>query len=294
MKIVGTKCETRDGAVNHADLIRRQSDKCTPKKERPTFNQKINQLEKKNVRQHDRADGGGVRRQIQSAVAVVAYLVHWATKMGPCFVAFLLGLVLCLTGSLSNAQTVSETTPPVNFKSMLKSINLPTPPPGFVWQRIEAIEVAVLTPKDWKKYQKEGSFQKVFAFSNESLDEKGFFETGLTVKLWWHQQAAPGNEAKAVESILAGIVHGIESNKVDNKVLRGTLEEMSDKKKLIVRYRNAPKGLTPIIVYSVSIGDPKTGLVYQFIFEGQEAQWDEKWKIGMKILNQLIILFQRS
>jgi hypothetical protein len=206
---------------------------------------------------------------------------------------FLLGIALLLTGQLSNAAAQNQTVPPIRFQPAIQTATLPTPPDGFVWQRIEAIEVAVLTPPAWKRIKKKGPFRKSTPFPNQPLNEKGYFETGLTVKLLWHPQLSPGNEAKAVQALLVGIVEGIENNK-DNKVIRSSLEEKSGKKMVIVRFRNAPLELPPIVVHTVSIGDPNTGLVYQFIFEGPESQWEEQWKIGEKILSRLLVVYQNG
>ena len=94
--------------------------------------------------------------------------------------------------------------------------------------------------------------------------------------------------------MLQSIADGIQSNKTDNKVLKGTLEDRANKKMLIVRYRNAPANLPPIVIHTVAIGDPLTGFVYEFIFESPEASWEDNWTIAEPMFRRILILFQRG
>jgi hypothetical protein len=210
------------------------------------------------------------------------------------FVGAMFTLTGCAGGSTPSAPakpTQSSTIPPVTLNNSFNDAALPDAPDGFAWQKIEPIDVAVLTPIGWKEHQRDIGYSRIFAFSDEPLDAKGFFETGLTVKLLWHPYFMPGTEEKAVDDLLVGIAKGIKNNTADNTVIRGTREVQYGKPMLVVRYRNAPKGMTPIIVHTVAIGDPQTGLVYQFIFEGPESRWEKIWEIGDQIMSRLIILF---
>jgi hypothetical protein len=191
-------------------------------------------------------------------------------------------------------STASPSSPPIQFRPAVRESALPPAPKGFVWQRLEAIEVAVVTPESWKMHQKDDAVTKTFAFSGDPLNDKGQFETGLTVRLMWHPQTLPGNEAKAAESVMAGIAKAIYNNKSDNQVIRSTLDDKAGKRVMIIRYRNAPAGLPPIVVHAMAIGDSRTGLVYQIIFESPERQWDDSWKIGEQILSRVSVFFQKG
>jgi hypothetical protein len=182
----------------------------------------------------------------------------------------------------------------VSFVTDIGQAQLPEPPDGYIWHRIEELQAAVITPPDWKRYAKDGPNSRVVAFSPQPLDQNNQFDTGLTTRLIWHPQLSAGTEAKAMNEVLASIVRGIESNKADNKVLRGTVEDRAGKKMLIVRHRNAPANLPPIVVHTVAIGDPATGLVYEFIFESPESSWEDNWKIAEPIFRRIFVLFQRG
>ena len=226
--------------------------------------------------------------------------------MGACIAG--VALMMLLTAVSSRAQGVtdpvsasaaapataaSSNEPLVQFQPAVRELVLATPPKGFVWQRIEAIEVAVLTPEDWKMHHKREAYGKTYAFSGEPLNDKGQFETGFTVQLMWHPQLPSINAAKAADLALQAISKSILS-KTDNQLLRGTLDNKAGKKVLIIRYRNAPQNLTPIIVHIMVIADPLTGLVYQFVFESPESRWAESWKIGEQILSRLWVSFKRG
>jgi hypothetical protein len=186
-----------------------------------------------------------------------------------------LSAILLLAGVALDGAAQGASNPPVAFVTDVRAAELPAPPAGFVWHRLDDIQVAVVTPADWKKFAKQDGNAKTIAFSPKPLDQNGQFDIGLTTRLLWHPQTRAGAEAKAMEEVLAAIVRGVESNKTDNKVLRGTVEDRGGKKMLIVRHRNAPASLPPIIVHTIAIGDPLTGLVYEFIFESPESSWDE-------------------
>lgn len=203
----------------------------------------------------------------------------------------ILAAVLTGTAHLAVAQPADTAKPPVAVAGTIKALDLPPIPSGMSWARIAEIDVAVPVPDGWQRHEKDAPFQRVFAFSDQPLDQNGLFERGLTVKLLWHPQLAKGNEAQAVDAVLRGLAAGVQRNK-DNKILKGTLDEKNGKRVMIVRHRNAPTGLVPVIVHTMTIGDPQSGLVYQVIYEGPEATWDENWKIGEQILGRVYVAFQ--
>ncbi|MGE0332907.1 MAG: hypothetical protein AB7P37_19685 [Ramlibacter sp.] len=189
------------------------------------------------------------------------------------------------------AQQTGAGRAPVSISGAVKAIELPAAPAGMAWWRIEEIDVAVPVPDGWKQHRKDGPSFRTFAFSDQPLDRNGLFERGLTVTLLWLPQLPAGSEAQATEIMLRGLAAQIQKSP-DNKVLTGTLEEKSGKRVMVIRYRNAPSGIPPIIVHTMFIGDPRTGLVYQIIYEGPEATWEDNWKIGEQILKRVYVAFQ--
>jgi len=131
-------------------------------------------------------------------------------------------IVAILMGASVNAQQPqSASRPPVPFVTDVAQVQLPEPPEGYVWHRIEELQVAVITPPNWKRLAKDEGTTRVVAFSPGPLNQNNQFDMGLTARLLWHPQSSSGNESRAMADVLGAIVRGIESNKADNKVLRG-------------------------------------------------------------------------
>ena len=212
------------------------------------------------------------------------------------FSHFLIVVALAV-GALQPADaqdSLAPGNPPVAFTTDVQHAELPPSPDGYVWHRLSSIQAAVITPVGWNRYEKAGANSRVIAFSPQALDQNKQFDVGFTARLLWHPQLRSGVESRSAMAVLESIAQGIQSKKADNKVLRGTLEDRSNKKMLIVRHRNAPANLPPIVVHTVAIGDPLTGLVYEFIFESPESSWDDNWKIAEPMFRRILILFQRG
>jgi hypothetical protein len=209
----------------------------------------------------------------------------------------MLSVALLLAGmpSLAGAQAAWPLADvPVAFSTDIEKAELLPAPEGFVWHRVDMMQVAVVTPVGWHRYETRGPANRVVAFSPKALDQDNQFDVGFTARRLWHPQLRAGNELSSATQVLASLVQGIESNKTYNQVLRGTLEERANKKMLVVRHRNAAANLPPIVVHTVAVGDPLTGLVHEFIFESPESSWDDHWKVAEPIFRRIVILFQRG
>lgn len=206
-------------------------------------------------------------------------------------ISVLFALVLVNALAPVAAQQTGAGPASVSISGAVKTIELPAAPEGMTWQRIEEIDLAVPVPDGWKQHRKDGPSFRTFAFTDQPLDKAGLFERGLTATMLWLPQLPAGKEAQATDIIMRGLATQIQKS-ADNKVLTGTMEEKNGKRVMVIRYRNAPQQMPPIIVHTMLIGDPKTGLVYQIIYEGPEATWGENWKTGEQILKRVYIAFQ--
>jgi hypothetical protein len=129
----------------------------------------------------------------------------------------------------------------------------------------------------------------VAAFTPTPLQRDGTFETGFTLQLLWNPR---GSEDGGILPIAYAIIGELESNKRDNTPLqRGIMQERMGRKVIITRHRNAPPGLTPVIIHRMLIIDEKQSLLYAAIFESPENSWTENWKIGEEILRRILIAF---
>jgi hypothetical protein len=188
---------------------------------------------------------------------------------------------------LANAQTP---TAPVTFKGQVEKAQLPAPPDQMVWNRIEAIDVAVLTPVGWNRVEGRLASGRVFGFSDKPLNAKRQFERGLTVKTLWIDNSK-GQEVEAVDELLNQLTRALEGTPETTQLLDARTGNKAGKIISVVRVRTALPNETPEIGHALMIGDPSTGLVYQFLYVAPESEWEANWKIAEKILNNVFIQF---
>jgi hypothetical protein len=113
-----------------------------------------------------------------------------------------------------------------------------------------------------------------YFLSEEDIDVKGEFETGLTLNVLHADDAqkkgiatlamlaqTPGNEVQDAWETQTG-------------VLKGTG----------VRIRKTEKGEDPLVMVVLAIANTKTNALYLLIFESPEARWKKAWEKGEKML----------
>jgi hypothetical protein len=221
---------------------------------------------------------------------------------------YLFGFALLSAASFSHAQAATPpvvqqpamANPPIDLKPVVAQSKLPEPPSGFVWARMPELEVALPAPAGWVTRPQSAEFARVVTLvGTPRLVEMPSGKTELpsailTARLMWHPQYVPGHETKAMDAQLVSIYEAIAGNKTINTILESSRELRADKKVMVMRYRIAPPGRTAVMAHMVAIGDPRTGFVYQFVFESPESQWEEQWKIGARMVGQLVIMFQHG
>jgi hypothetical protein len=205
----------------------------------------------------------------------------------------LAGILLALAGSSpSFAQPATPSTPPpVQFQGQLDKVQLPAPPQGMVWNRIDAIDSAVLTPSGWLRIEGKMQNGRVFGFSDKPLNAKRQFERGLTVKAAWLDNSK-GAEVEAVDELLNRMSRVLEGTPETTQLLDARTGKKSGKIISVMRVRTALPNETPEISHALMIGDPVSGLVYQFLFSAPESEWEANWKIAEKMLNNVFIQFR--
>jgi hypothetical protein len=201
-------------------------------------------------------------------------------------------LLACLGASPALAQPNSPSAPPpVQFLGQLDKIQLPAPPQGMVWNRIDAIDVAVLTPTGWVSVEGRMQNGRVFGFSDKPLNAKRQFERGLTVKAAWLDDSK-GAEVEAVDELLNRMSRALEGTPDTTQLLDARTGKKSGKIISVLRVRTALPNEAPEISHALMIGDPVSGLVYQFLYSAPEAEWEANWKIAEKMLNNVFIQFR--
>lgn len=190
------------------------------------------------------------------------------------------------------AQVNTAAQPPIELRGRIavSGLSFDNAPTGLAWERLDDFAVAILRPEGWYRHAKNGPFEKIVAFSETQLNDSGQFDIGLTVQLIWNPRGKAGGGAGAMAGAL---IRSIVQNKTDNTVLSSKFEEKVGKKVAIMRHRNAPEDLPPIIVHRMMVIDPVDDLLFVFTFESPEQVWEEKWKIGEQLLKRVFIGFRQ-
>jgi hypothetical protein len=152
-------------------------------------------------------------------------------------------------------------------------------PEGYSWQKLDEIKASFLLPNGWHFKAERVDRTLAYFLSEEDIDVKGEFETGLTLNVSHADQAqkkavatlamlaqAPGNELRETWETQAG-------------ALKGTG----------VRIHKSEKGADALDMVVLAIANSKTNALYLLIFESPEAQWKKAWEKGEKMMRLFVL-----
>ncbi|MBA4327614.1 MAG: hypothetical protein C0428_05250 [Polaromonas sp.] len=196
---------------------------------------------------------------------------------------------LLLASTIAAAQPAPGAAPtPEQIRAAIQS-ELPAPPDGFSWQLYK--NTVFLKPAGWHAQEAKtppGFPMATFATSPQAFSESSKFEMGLTVNVISGTQRLRGLEAKKAVALMLKPTLDV-SKKEDVLVL--SQQPAGDFERTIFRYRDAPSGMTPIIVHKFILANNVTDSVHIFMFESPEASWAENWaKYGAPVLSRLQVI----
>ena len=156
---------------------------------------------------------------------------------------------------------------------------LPKAPEDFQWVIFRG--VAMLRPLYWNEYAKGATY----CTSVESVAEKGSFETGATIQII---RDVGDKYQGSLLSLVAEMIKKIEA-KAENSRHILNVNEHDEVKTVVHRYRNAPDGLTPIIIHNYYQVSKKNEFINIITFETTEEKWDLYWdKEGKTIIGMIV------
>jgi hypothetical protein len=194
----------------------------------------------------------------------------------PLLTALLLAATLLSAGLCAHAQPATVPTSPAEIRKAIQS-QLPPPPEGFVWKLYR--NAVFLQPAKWFERERAGQVAGIptiaYAASPEMFTETKPFEMGLTIQILDGPHKVLGVDANKMA--LAYLKPFMDLHKPED-ILRFEQNKRGDFDYTFFRYRDAPKGLKPIIVHKFLLANNVTDTVHVFTFESPEASWDENWK----------------
>lgn len=166
--------------------------------------------------------------------------------------------------------------------------HIPDAPEGFVWRGMR--NVIFLRPENWKEQSLSQNIGPVptvlYASSAENFGTEKPFETGFTLRIAYDiRKTVKMDASKFGQAMLSPIFqhHTKEDFKLFNQEKKGDFDLM------YLRYRDAPQGMTPIIIHKFVMSNDATDTSYEATFESPENSWDANWaKFGSPIFGKIL------
>jgi hypothetical protein len=181
-------------------------------------------------------------------------------------------------------------TPLVRAPDAALLAQLPPAPEGFSWLLYK--NCSLLRPAGWHYHTRPDDPAKnltgAFALSPEAFSEKKPFEHGFTVQI--HQNVRARFGAPASEAI-AAFLQPLATRLPKADLLLYKENPTPTGATRILRHRDAPPGLTPLIIHRYYVANDTNDTLHVFTYESPEARWEENWKtFGTPILGKVLIL----
>ena len=187
-------------------------------------------------------------------------------------------------------QANASPAPEISKSEALIRAELPPPPAGFSWEVFK--NAALLRPDGWNERiaEPEGGDVpiSVYAASPEEFTETKWFETGVTLQIY----SGPQDRKKVPAKKLALIYLNpfLQAHKKEDFSKFETNTD-GDTQTIIIRYRDAPPGLKPVIIHKFLIADDAADSLHVFTFESPESSWQENWeRYGTPIIGKIVIV----
>lgn len=156
-------------------------------------------------------------------------------------------------------------------------------PKGFSWKRFSGIRALMLVPRGWHaKEQKDPRGGSVF-ITKDKPGEDGGFRTGLSLVTVKNVPERYNMLPSAYATAL--LIEKMQGDRESRDVGPSPEDRRFKGYKGFFRFGPEPEGKT--VQYVIALGNDATGTMYLFTFESPEAEWDEAWKTGAVIMNNL-------
>lgn len=227
----------------------------------------------------------GLKRNYTGAISGGQAQKAISTKL-TAILAELINAPKCQQAILSQEYSPGENSS--SPKKVQVEVELPDPPEGFVWKSYK--NAVFPKPLHWREQEAartSGIPSSTYATSPEDFSATKQFEMGLTLQIITDSHKIKGIEAKKVA--LLYLEPFLKAHKKE-EILMLDQSTKGDFEYTYFRYKDAPPGLTPIIVHKFLLANNVTDNVHVFTFESPMASWEENWsKYGTPILSKIIV-----
>lgn len=160
--------------------------------------------------------------------------------------------------------------------------DLPSPPDGFDWQWCDEVRVGILKPQQWHFLSQSKGETRGYFITKEKILGAGEFRTGLTL------------------NVIPNV--GKKRGKVASDFAKSYIREaIRDKQSVLRIIPPAEAGPAKVfgcrirkegsVIHYFLIADDTRDVLYLFMFESPEAEWESEWNAGETMLQKLYVDF---
>lgn len=158
------------------------------------------------------------------------------------------------------------------------------PPKGFSWKRFEGIQALLLVPRGWHVKERKDKGAVSVLIAKDKIGDDDDFMTGFSLNA---VKDIP-SRYKMPPSEYAFLLMEKKRQEGESKGLGASPEDRRFKGyRGFFRFGSEPAGKK--VQYVIVLGNDVTGTIYMISFESPEDKWDEAWKTGSVILNNLVL-----
>jgi hypothetical protein len=171
------------------------------------------------------------------------------------------------------------------FAQTLFASELPEPPEGFNWYRMEKVKCAILIPDGWHTKHQGAGDQNMWTISEENTDKQGSYKTGLAFIV--RQNVSTKPQGKVPPSAFAKAIFA--EAKKGREFEKEGARQAGPFWSMMYQYVDAPPNLEPIRVYNLLYANDSTGTLFQITYEAPLNNWNKAWDKGAVILEKIML-----
>ncbi|MES0489757.1 MAG: hypothetical protein ABUK01_07195 [Leptospirales bacterium] len=171
---------------------------------------------------------------------------------------------------------------PLALLSKDESVPLPDAPEGFTWESASEIQGALLKPDGWHFKKGKSKNSILYFITKEKFKKAPVYKTGFSLKMT--PDIPELYKMKPTEYAAK-----VRENSSKNLVIEKTWDQKAGSLMLYGFQYLGYKNEIPIRAFVIFLANDKTGTIFRIMFESPEKDWDETWKKGETIINNMIL-----
>lgn len=156
--------------------------------------------------------------------------------------------------------------------------DLPDPPDGYSWNKVEAINASFLVPDGWHLFQERDGKTLAIFITKEVFKPPQQYETGVSINVFLNNPSAPEQVKQLFDRM---------AETYSAKLEMGSFGPFAT---LRCRYELQHAELPELVrFYNLGIGNTLTNTSYLLMFVSPASKWAQTWEIAKPVLDMLAL-----